>query len=934
MSDPRFWAVSASESSPGSALFWTRYGGQPSDLYQPPEEVDVLLELSLDPAFDKVAVTTTGRTKAGADGTAKLLVDGLESGSTYYYRFSRDSGAEKSAVGIIRTSPDVAANAALKLGFGGCANGRYAPFSAVNWSGSDNPDLDLFVMLGDAAYGNKISWPRAISLSATPNPFAVEDLQTVVQSIWTKQLLNLSTISVSDGKTELVPGGLSSLYASQSVLAVPDNKDLADNFLEAGGAPLTLVKLARQDEAIANREGTDNPAFFSTDLYYKSLGRAPEYARQSSEFLSIFKAFTDYQPIGDQIGGGTPVLYGVKAWGRNNRIITLDDRTYRDVKLTDQDDDDVTVVSGDGADSKNRTILGATQFEWLKQQLLAAKADGVLWTVINISSPIDALGAPGSDQVVEAGGTSVDAKSWWGNYRYERNELLKFIVNSGLRNVVFLAADDHEARVNEVVYSPNADSSDPAALTKNLVAAPGVFTVVSSPIGAARPSGFVGADLNSNPLVGGNFMTPMVTKSRRGTEYVFNGGFVELAQTFASNQKQQGVDPVGLSPNYPGLISLDRSTSLFDDHPVYQADVRNPQPQDFWSPQTYNWGELDIDEQGLLKVSAFGVNAYNEGKGFENANARSEMLFSFELAPSINWGSTVELVGQDSLKFQGNLPFVCWRADTNEGEVSFGLVNGEGAGFNLLSRARAGEANSLNPGNVLDSDPLTGWLATEGRSVGSTAAVSHLALANGTWIPTAERNGQKLNLQGLKVEGSRVTADFEFGVKAVLSLNSTSPADAPPEMRPLMSIQRLGAFRNGLAFYEIDDPITGAVGALLPGSDGYLSAALARADEAKTVLTPEDMPDFGRSLEITSLNLDTAKSYGVLLLVQGSRSTVYSSFADANPGREAHMLHMGSDSTGYVIGIEDLGALTPSGRLDWDHNDVIVHIDSAVLRIV
>jgi phosphodiesterase/alkaline phosphatase D-like protein len=45
--------------------------------------------------------------------------------------------------------------------------------------------------------------------------------------------------------------------------------------------------------------------------------------------------------------------------------------------------------------------------------------------------------------------TSDGGKSWMGGYRAERNELLKFIADHGVHNVVFLATDDHQNRINE-----------------------------------------------------------------------------------------------------------------------------------------------------------------------------------------------------------------------------------------------------------------------------------------------------------------------------------------------------------------------------------------------------------------------------------------------------------------------------------------------------
>ena len=45
-----------------------------------------------------------------------------------------------------------------------------------------------------------------------------------------------------------------------------------------------------------------------------------------------------------------------------------------------------------------------------------------------------------------------------GGYRAERNALLKFIADHHVQNVVFLATDDHQNRINELLYSPSGQT--------------------------------------------------------------------------------------------------------------------------------------------------------------------------------------------------------------------------------------------------------------------------------------------------------------------------------------------------------------------------------------------------------------------------------------------------------------------------------------------
>ena len=103
-----------------------------------------------------------------------------------------------------------------------------------------------------------------------------------------------------------------------------------------------------------------------------------------------------------------------------------------------------------------------------QKTLLRAQTEGERWKLIAISSPINEVGDDGG-------------KSWVGGYRAERNELLKFIADNHINNVVFLSTDDHQNRINELTYFTNP--SDPNSRTR----VPNTFTIVAGPIGAGGP---------------------------------------------------------------------------------------------------------------------------------------------------------------------------------------------------------------------------------------------------------------------------------------------------------------------------------------------------------------------------------------------------------------------------------------------------------------
>src|SRR5438132_2300512 len=172
-------------------------------------------------------------------------------------------------------------------------------------------------------------------------------------------------------------------------------------------------------------------------------------------------------------------------WGANSIYVQTDDRSYRDIRLkTSGAADDL----GPRADNPNRTMLGTTQLQWLDDTLLQAQKDGTPWKFVAISSPIDQVGSPSETGLQPNGqpdGTQTpDGKSWWGGYRSEREQLLKFIADNHIDHVVFLTTDDHMARVTQLQYL--TDPNDPNS--KALV--PGAFQLLAGPIGAGGPDGF------------------------------------------------------------------------------------------------------------------------------------------------------------------------------------------------------------------------------------------------------------------------------------------------------------------------------------------------------------------------------------------------------------------------------------------------------------
>ena len=157
-------------------------------------------------------------------------------------------------------------------------------------------------------------------------------------------------------------------------------------------------------------------------------------------------------------------------------------------------------------------------------------------------------------------------------------------------------------------------------------------------------------------------------------------------------------------------------------------------------------------------------------------------------------------------------------------------------------------------------------------------------------------------------------------------------APTPTPIRPAVAVQRLAAFNNSLAFYVVDS-ITGSVDGLNPGDAGYLQAALQRAEQDDLLLDASTLPAYGATATYTDLAIDTNRSYGVLLLQNGSRSTIFSSYSDANPGGVTQMVRLSNENNTMVLGIEDLAVAGNNSDSDDDFNDLILNITNVSMPI-
>ncbi|MEY3466685.1 MAG: hypothetical protein RL603_2285, partial [Pseudomonadota bacterium] len=133
--------VASGEPTHTSVLLWTRYVAE--------RDVKLRAEIALDAGFKRTVVGGETMAAVERDHTAKVVLDGLQPGRWYFYRFIAPNGMI-SRVGRTRTLPEGAVDR-FGIALFSCSNLPFGYFNAYAHAASRD-DLDLALHVGDYIY--------------------------------------------------------------------------------------------------------------------------------------------------------------------------------------------------------------------------------------------------------------------------------------------------------------------------------------------------------------------------------------------------------------------------------------------------------------------------------------------------------------------------------------------------------------------------------------------------------------------------------------------------------------------------------------------------------------------------------------------------------------------------------------------------------------
>jgi alkaline phosphatase D len=193
------------------------------------------------------------------------------------------------------------------------------------------------------------------------------------------------------------------------------------------------------------------------------------------------KVFFDYSPIDRNLDQNNRI-YRSFNWGPNLDLFILDGRSYRSPN------------SMADTPENNKTMLGTEQLEWLEHGLMNSSA---IWKVISSDIPIS---------VPTGANASILGRDGWANgnetnfssetgFERELQQLLRFLDDSNIENVVFVTTDVHFP--SNIQYEIDANNDGDKLIFHELISGPLSAFRFGTPGGAPIPK----LDTTFNPKI-------------------------------------------------------------------------------------------------------------------------------------------------------------------------------------------------------------------------------------------------------------------------------------------------------------------------------------------------------------------------------------------------------------------------------------------------
>lgn len=323
--NPFVHGVASGDPLADRVILWTRISPS-ADISFAKALVGYRWEIALDPQMGAIVNRGEGITGPARDYTVKIDADGLQPGTTYYYRFY--SGGIDSPIGRTRTLPQGHVEN-LRIAFCSCSHYGMGYFNVYREI-AQRADLDVVLHLGDYIYEyGPDGYGGDTGIGRDPLP--------------AKEILSLADYRQRYAQYRTDPD-LQEVHRQHPFICIWDDHETANNAWSTGA-----------ENHDASTEG---------DWFERRQHGAQAYF----EWLPI-------RETGIVDGFGYRTIY------RAFRFGDLLDLFMLDTRLAGRDEP-ATYLDFFTINDENRSLLGFEQEDWLYQNLTQSQADGVRWRAL------------------------------------------------------------------------------------------------------------------------------------------------------------------------------------------------------------------------------------------------------------------------------------------------------------------------------------------------------------------------------------------------------------------------------------------------------------------------------------------------------------------------------------------------------------------------
>ena len=482
--------VASGDPRPTSVMLWTRV--------QVPkgaddEAVALGLEVALDDAFErKVLDAKALRVDADSDHCIRVLLEELEPDTIYYYRFR--AGRDVSRVGRTWSAPERDADVTVRFAWASCQDysaGFYGAYrTMINEDEAAAEERLRFVLhVGDFIYETRGEGFQA-ALDDDLEPVMLFDRDgepRAVPPFPSGGGMRSPTATYADTlddyrhlyKTFLGDRELQAARARWPFVCIWDDHEFSDDCWQT---QTNYTSDEGFDEPSQRRRVAASQAWFEYVPAILSEAKADDGVEPAaSDFKGASVQDAEYsEPVEVDEPNNVAAISAITVYrrlrfGRHVDLLLTDNRSYRSDHAVDEKatapqllafhpraglprdvinafDAGRTANGGDPPDvvgdytnsrasSPPGTILGAEQKAWFKQALEASSATFKVW---GSSIPLLRLLLDVTHVTLfEGGGDLLLSADAWDGYPTERNELMAFMKDKAIRNVVSLSGDHH-----------------------------------------------------------------------------------------------------------------------------------------------------------------------------------------------------------------------------------------------------------------------------------------------------------------------------------------------------------------------------------------------------------------------------------------------------------------------------------------------------------